>query len=247
MLVSSWRGRTLRTLLLAMGLLPTLLLAAIPAAAQGACTQDCPGENDVVQPNIVFSPVSGTYAQQSIPVRVTLSDGQTLDDPSLLIKLNGTTVTSAFQYTRTVPAPPRAVALGTVTLQPGGNTLQATICDQSGNCRTATATYAFGVPGVAVGPDGGADNVQPGARAYAFTVKNTGPLSAWYRLHAVCRDVDTGTQVTCAVADSVQIAAGATVSVSVNYTAGGAGSRASVQLRARQSGVTGVEDAGWVE
>jgi RHS repeat-associated protein len=252
--LSFWRSGAVSTLFPLAILLLVLHLTAGAAAAQQhdppACTQDCPGENDEFPPNITIKPESGVYTQPSLPVVVSMGDGQVLVQDSFWVKLNGSFVTSAFQYAPTPGSPtPKATARGTIALQPGGNTLEARICDYT-DCTIEYRTYSYGVRGVRVTPDGGSTpGVAAGtAQTLAFTVTNTGPAADAFSLQAVCRNVDTGAAVACtAPSTSGSVAAGQGTTVNVSYTAPAAGTRVALQLRAWHATVPAVDDAGWAE
>ncbi|HEX6042345.1 RHS repeat-associated core domain-containing protein [Longimicrobium sp.] len=239
-------------LLHAAGLLLALVLSAGTAAAQPSCTEDpCGGTGDEFPPNVSVSPASGTYSQPSIPVLISMGDGYSLRPDSLRVTLNDTVVTSAFQYTPTPgSSTPKATARGTIQLKPGTNTLRVQMCDLGPLCRTVETTYAYGVPGVSVSPDGGVSYVARGNPAsQTFTIQNTGPASATFTLQAVCREVYSGAAVSsCTLSSpSVTLNPGASTTVTVGHGYNAAGSSVSVELRARHATVPSVADMGWVE
>ncbi|HEX6037621.1 RHS repeat-associated core domain-containing protein [Longimicrobium sp.] len=240
-------------LLHAAGLLLALHLSAAGAAAQ-ACTEDpCPGTgDDVTNPIVTITPGGGTFVQPSISVTIGVGDDLSLDPASLVVKLNDTIVTPAFQYTPTPGSPkPKGRAVGTITFKPGVNTLFASIQDQSGRTGSMSVTFTYGAPGVSVTPDGGVAYVAVGnTPSQTFTIQNTGPATATYTLQATCREVGSGAPVsgcTISPAPSVTVNAGASTTVSVAYGYNAPGTSVSVELRARQSGLPSVQDAGWME
>ncbi|HEX5869327.1 MAG TPA: hypothetical protein VFY65_02865, partial [Longimicrobium sp.] len=133
----------------------------------------------------------------------------------------------------------------------GPTTISARICDTAPvrQCvwNTDPVIYTLVVPGVAVTPDADTAVVAAGARAQAFTVRNTGTEPATFHFTADCRDAETGAAAgACTAPGAVAIAAGQTQTVQVAFTAT-VGQGLTVGLLARQPDAAGVQDAGWVD
>ncbi|MGH7461075.1 MAG: hypothetical protein ACREMA_08610, partial [Longimicrobiales bacterium] len=109
-------------------------------------------------PTVTVTPGTGTtFTSANAFVTVDWSDqGQeegTLDPGTSQILLNGVDVTSQFNYSGTSGS---ATSTGTVTLQPGSNSLYAAICNIDG-CGSRTVNYSYdnGGPSVSIDPPNG--------------------------------------------------------------------------------------------
>jgi hypothetical protein len=237
--------------------LPVLLfvgvLVALPSAASAQCPQSVePGQvvaqgctPDITSPTVTITPASGSYTSASLSVTIEWCDDQSLNSGSKLIKLNGVPV-SGFGYTTGSKSGcgKYASSTGTVTLASGSNTLYAEIADTTGNVGSKTATYTYTPAttyGVSVTPDGlGVTKTANTATSYGFTVQNTGNASAVFNLTKVCSNGPTN----CSVPATSTVAAGASGTATVSFTAGAAGSSGPVQLTATHSTNTSTTNAG---
>lgn len=124
---------------------------------------DCPPD---LPPNVSVSPSGGTYTQADLDVVIYLSDDYRLDTGSFDVILSGATVVNPWRHSYN-PAYTSDRATNTIQLQPGTNTLSATVCDDAHpnpHCTTQTATYTYdpppplpekGAPGVSLAPHSG--------------------------------------------------------------------------------------------
>ena len=123
-------------------------LYAPPAAGQTLCTRlepPCPDEND--SPAITFTPQPGTSfagADSLVFVTITWSDDGLLSAGTRSLTWNGANVLAAFSWESVYAN--TATSSGTLRLSAGTNTLVASICDQSGLCTEAQASYAYTPP-----------------------------------------------------------------------------------------------------
>ncbi|HEU4880800.1 MAG TPA: hypothetical protein VFT45_01105, partial [Longimicrobium sp.] len=175
-----------------------LLLCVLPLL----CAAPLRAQTDLDEPWVTFEPGSGTFTAASLTVTVRFSDNASLNTTGTrTIVFNDQTVTSQFTHsavtTQTQPiAQVTTTSSATLTLQPGTNTLSASICDNAGNCSSpSSATYTFvaGRPAVRVSPDGGSATIAPWSDIPpVFRVVNPGTGAGTYRLRPECRDAWTG-------------------------------------------------------
>lgn len=86
---------------------------------------------DHAQPQIAFSPDSLRTTDSLRVLQVSFSDDGLIDQASRVVRLNGQVIGDSTHWFSTVP------------LRPGFNTLEATVCDQAGNCVTRRARHIF--------------------------------------------------------------------------------------------------------
>jgi len=153
--------------------LGALLLPLCSTAAQSSCPPNVPycNPNDVIAPTISFSPLSGgSYTDPTLAMTITWRDYGELNGGSRSIALNSIGVTNAFGYSSSSAG--MATSNGSITLRTGTNTLTAYICDKSGNCGTASATYTLTAPPPPRTPP--TVTIKPGARTgldQGFTIQ----------------------------------------------------------------------------
>lgn len=200
---------------------------------------------DLSPPTITVAPAGGEVAWRDTTVVIQWCDDYGLVETSRKITLNGVDITGAFNYAWGTKSGCTAYATssGVIVLREGANTLVASIQDPSGKTGQASITYTVPIAGVAVTPDGGSVTAAPNTgRTQTFTVKNTGTKGATYTFEATCSGTATGCSVS---SNTATLAAGASTTVTVNYTVGGAGTVGSVQLLARRD-ADNVLDVGYV-
>ncbi|HYR09672.1 MAG TPA: hypothetical protein VEQ60_17995, partial [Longimicrobium sp.] len=202
----------------------------------------------------LISPDIDTVTAPSLAVTVNFYDNASLNTNTRSIIFNGVPVQNSFTHTpvtTTFPGMVTTSSSATLTLQPGDNTLWASICDNTdcGDTTRVTFTYA-GRPAVQVRPDGGTATAGASvATTHQFRVVNPGSGPGTYTLRPECRDAWTGGQVAgcTASAASVTVAAGDSVGVTVTLPGGAAGAARVVRLSAELARTPGVSDAGWVD
>lgn len=94
--------------------------------------ETAPGLIDRTPPVVTIDPPSDTFSVDTVSVAIEWCDNESLDPSTRLIKLNGDTVTSDFDFEWASPTGQcnaRAFSEGVVTLDEGSNTLIASICD----------------------------------------------------------------------------------------------------------------------
>jgi RHS repeat-associated protein len=216
-----------------------VLLGSRPLAAQ-----------DEMPPRVDITPAGTTFTSPQVIVTVRFRDEVSLNTATRSIVFNGA---AAAQFSHAEVTQNglwlESKSTGMVTLQPGINTLSATICDDAGNCgASGPVTYTFvGRPEVRVTPDGGTGTVIGNTTSsQVFRVANPGLSARTYTLRARCRQAWTGTYLAgCAAPGSVSVAAGDSVPVTVTYPATFAGEDVFVWLEATAG--PGVADAGWID
>ncbi|HEY0025310.1 MAG TPA: PA14 domain-containing protein [Longimicrobium sp.] len=97
----------------------------------------------MTRPTVSIDPAQGSYANSTVGVTIYWSDNVGLDAGAHSIYLNGEDVRAQFTYSGTATS---AQSVGTVTLNPGQNTLEAEVWDQAGNDWSASASYAYTQP-----------------------------------------------------------------------------------------------------
>ncbi len=208
---------------------------------------------DTQAPTVFISPAGGTYSSASRAVTIYWDDDTQLDDGSVIISLNGSSVTYSFTYAS--QGINSGTSTGTVTLQSGSNTLVASIWDLSGHKGTKTATYVLqsSPPTVSVTPSGlsDGDTVSRGGGqqdSVAFTIHSIGGPSAGatYDLTASCSG--NATQGSCTASPaSVGISPGGSKTAWVKFgTPAAAALHGDVKLRARYTLDNAIKDSGWV-
>jgi hypothetical protein len=225
--------------------LTLLVLGALhvpsPLEAQQCDEPEC----DTTAPTV--SVTGGNTQNAVVSVTVTWCDDISVDGTTRSIKLNGTEVSSGFNYaasTPTLDCPDRWISTGNVTLSPGSNTIAATVNDQIGNTGTGSNEYILANGFVAVTPKG-ATITRPRLATLSdtFSVMNLGSTTAWFKLAATC----SGSLSSCTATDSVEVMADSTKRVAVSYQSGtlpaGTGT---LRLRARLSTDSTVADSGWM-
>ena len=221
----------------------SLLLAVVgPLAVPITATAQV---SDSIPPTITILPAVDSVHTAQLAVEVDFSDNGTLNATRRNITLNGAPVTgfthtgSGSSYTST----------GTVTLQVGTNTLDASICDTFGNCSSASQIWYYRpwIYSVTVAPDGGWSEIPAAAsRNQTFSVTNTGETTATYLLGAGC--VGAVFASSCTVSpSSVTLASGAQQSVTAAFTSGAGGSTGTLRVTATLSGNTAIHDDGWFD
>jgi len=121
-----------------------VLAAATSASAQDEAIN--PG-GDTTPPTITFTPISGTTVYSASPsITIEMCDNTTLNGLTRRVALNGDTVPYAYtsgvktgcaSYGTAVPA------VAALRLRPGVDTLEARVCDTSGNCTARLAIYTY--------------------------------------------------------------------------------------------------------
>jgi RHS repeat-associated protein len=137
----------------ALSSLPTFV-ATITAQGNrpGGVTPLLPPPDDHLPPQVaVLLPSPRVVTTATPQIRIDWCDDYSLNANSRLIKVNGATVTSSFDYVTAaggdcgVGAHKRSTST-TVTLNPGTNSLYAYICDNSGNCGSVTDSIIYSAP-----------------------------------------------------------------------------------------------------
>lgn len=208
---------------------------------------------DTQPPTVYISPAGGTFSSASRSVTIDWEDDTQIDDGTITIFFNGSNIAGSFTYTsRGID---RGTSTGTVTLQPGSNTLTASIFDLAGHKGSKTVTYTFQAapPTVTVIPSGLADgdtvSLEGGQQdSVAFTVQSSGGPGggSTYNLTASCSG---GAIVSTCVPSpsSLSLSPGSSKSAWVKFsTKSAAGERGKAQLLARYSLDNTVKDSGWV-
>lgn len=115
--------------------------APAEGTVEPAAVDQCGYDN--TPPNISIDPAQGSYTADALAVTIQWWDDTGLDAYSYHVYLNGVDVTSQFGYSGYAQS---AQSSGTITLQPGQNTLVAETWDQNGNYGASTATYTLAYP-----------------------------------------------------------------------------------------------------
>ncbi len=194
-------------------------------------------ECDTQPPTVSISPSGGTFSSASRSVTITWNDNNQLLSASRSITLNGQSVTSQFSYTPSGSA--HGTSSGTVTLQPGSNSLSASILDVAYRSGYKSVTYTYQPPKPTVSVTADPDSVSKVATqlavAYFNVASNGGPAGgATYTLAAQC----SGTAwcgADSVTPHSVMITPGGTQSAAVHYRAGNDGTINHVRLTATYS------------
>ncbi|HUG39508.1 MAG TPA: RHS repeat-associated core domain-containing protein [Longimicrobiales bacterium] len=210
------------------------LYAYICDSAGRCASQTVTYTYDNADPGVSISPGTSTIESSSTSVTIDWTDNLGLNASSRIIELNGTSVTSSFSYSGTSTS---ATSSGTVSLDPGDNTLYAYICDNAGRCSSKTVTYTRPhTYTVSVTPDGGSGTTPAGeSDSFAFTVVNDGNTGTTYDLTATC--TGSGATSTCAPSStSVTLSAGAGTTVNLNYGTAYGGTTVDISLQASGSG-----------
>ncbi|MGH7465553.1 MAG: hypothetical protein ACREK1_10290 [Longimicrobiales bacterium] len=115
------------------------------------------GDGGGAAPWIEINPAGGTFGSSSVPVSIQwCGNGGTLDPTTRSIELDRTDVTGSFTYVVDLECGYRSD--GTIAISPGGSRLTATICNYSGPCTSASATFYAGggkAPVVSLAPNPG--------------------------------------------------------------------------------------------
>jgi RHS repeat-associated protein len=211
--------------------LGAVLVFSVPAAGQEdpPCIQ-CPVEEPNLPPEVSVTPGTGTFAERLITLTVYWSDERHLNASSRRIRLNGgADLAPLFSYEVTSESPelfPReARSVGSVRLEPGTNTVAATICDSDQECTTRTVTLVYAAPpppppaqifAVSVTPELRAVTVTANSTStHTFTVANDGDGPAVYLPDVVC----SGPFSACSRSpDSLYLATGQSGTVTVSIT-----------------------------
>lgn len=102
---------------------------------------------DLTAPSIAIDPPGGSFTDPTVPVTVEWCDAESLDGSTRSISFNGGDVTADFTYADGSQGCAVAkVSSRTLDILPGGNTLEATICDDAGNCGSANETFQYDAP-----------------------------------------------------------------------------------------------------
>ena len=214
-----------------------LVLCVFLVIPHGAWAQQCTEEPcapvDITPPTVSISPGTSTYTGGSPTVTISWSDNLMLDHVRRVIRYGGVDVTSNFSYTTTNNW--SAQSVGTITVGPGSQLLEATICDSEGNCRTATVTYTGPAPSVRVTPEVLAVSVPGGIAAITrYRVVNTGTVQTTF---AVAMNCTYGFWNCHAGTTSVTLPGGDSAWVDASFVTPGSGS-GTISVTASTTGVS---------
>gem|GEM_PF-675067 len=208
---------------------------------------------DTEPPTVFVSPPGGTFSSASLSVIIDWEDDTQIDDGTITIFFNGSNIAGSFTYTsRGID---RGTSTGTVTLQPGSNTLVASIFDLAGHKGSKTVTYTLQAapPTVTVTPSGLAEGDTAssyGAHgdSLAFSVHSTGGPSggSTYNLTASCSG--DAIDLPCTLSpSSLAISPGSSKTAWVKFTTTAvAALTGRVELTARYALDATVKDSSWV-
>ena len=217
------------------------------ASAQVHCI-DCA---DVNAPSVGISPANGTYGgpgmSYTITVTINWCDDHSLDAASREIDFNGQSVTTSFSYVVSAKTGcgSHATSVGSVTLNPGPNTVTGYICDTSSNCNAGSGSFTGQIIySVAISPPAAAVSLRPNAdTTQGFTVTNGGNAQATVSISALCSGTVLATG--CSVAPtSLSLGVGQTAAVTASFRTGASGGTTGVVSVIALTG--GVSDTGLV-
>jgi RHS repeat-associated protein len=219
---------------LVQAMLSSVVLAGmlLGAAARGSAAQD------LNPPLVSMTPVTGVRQSATVSATVFWCDDVGLDGLSRAIFFNGASRTTSFSYVNgTQGCGQSKQSTGTLTLIEGTNTFSATICDTNFNCGSNAATYTYGVW---LTPHTQAVSVAPfsAKQAYTFTVQNPTPTSKQYTFTVSC----SGTVSSCQTPATLTVGANSTVSDTVYYNSGAAGTTGSLSVTAKGSANPAIAD-----
>lgn len=122
-------------------LIASLSLVAFPLLVPSPAS----GQEDLEPPAVWINPIEGTFTNSSLSVTIEWCDNYQLIPSSRRITLNGVLVTGSFNYTPGTMGGCVAYATsqGTITLNPGSNTLYAEISDFYSNEGSGAASYTY--------------------------------------------------------------------------------------------------------
>ncbi|HET8655017.1 MAG TPA: PKD domain-containing protein [Longimicrobiaceae bacterium] len=210
---------------------------------------------DVRPPTIGINPASGTVVNDAnLPVTITWNDDDNLDLSRRVVSLNGDdNILGRFkqksQLTSTVDGITRVmeeVDTATLQLRIGSNTLQAQVCDASGNCtQTVSAQYTFrtdSTPPTITAEPSLLDLALNTSGTATFHLAHSGSISESFALQVTCSDTTVVHSCTTE-GDTVAVPAGATDTVLVTVVGDSSGS-ATVYLSATRVDVPEVQGTG---
>lgn len=104
-------------------------------------------EPDTSPPTISIDPGDTTFGSPDQSVTVEWCDTESLDKASRSITLDGSDVTGQFTWENgSQNCAVAKVSEGTISMDPGSHTLEASICDDAGNCGSSSASYTYDDP-----------------------------------------------------------------------------------------------------
>lgn len=216
-------------------LLVALSCFAVPVAAQ-----------DWTPPVIRITPatdpanqVGGTY-EGSINLKVEVCDNAGLNLGSVSVLLDGNPLSLAYQswsYTPGCSGAAYASYSGAVTLPPGHSWVNATMCDNSGNCTSESMEYERTVHSILVAPLGNPQVTAGALRHQRFQVTNAGNVAESVTLGGSCSGAGVSGCTWFPTSATVEPAQSDTFVV--RYTAGPEGTTGSIHYTATAAQTSG--------
>lgn len=209
------------------------------AAPQGGCISCGPTDNP---PIVTITPTTGSFGTATQTITIDWCDDFGLLGTTRHITVNGLDVTAQFTYVLPSPKPCAASmhSVGTVTLQPGTNSVAANIEDSGAQLGSRTASYTYTAL-VVVTPDSAALTGYAHVTDTAtFTVRNPTASAETFTLSTTC---PTGWGCAGAPA-SLPVSAGASALVHVTYVPLTIGSGGTITLSAAPTTAPSSSDQG---